>query len=223
METALSLERKRVHDLAEEYRSKGYKVIEEPSSEQLPDFLSGYHPDLLISKGKETVVVEVKSRASLARDSRVRDLAQLLYAKPGWNFELVIVGEGEKPHVPEGVSSFEIEDIFQGIEEAEKLLESGFSEAALLLAWSAVEAAVRRLAEEEGIVVDRFLSLHILKQAVANGVISREDYNLLMRAMKYRNALAHGFKTTDFDSALVRELISAAKRILQSEGATSSI
>ena len=64
METTTSLEEQRAHDLAEEYRKKGYHVIEKPSPEQLPDFLSSYRPDLLARKGQTGVVVEVKSRAS---------------------------------------------------------------------------------------------------------------------------------------------------------------
>ena len=77
METTTTLEKQRARTLAEEYRSKGYQVIEEPSQEQLPDFLSNYQPDLLIQKGHEGVVVEVKSRSSLAKDSKIRDLARL--------------------------------------------------------------------------------------------------------------------------------------------------
>ena len=143
METTSALEKQRAHAIAEEYRSKGYEVIEGPAPEQLPDFLSGYKPDLLIRKGDEAVVVKVKSRSSLAKDPQVRDLARLLQAKPGWNFELVVVGEGEKLSVPEGARPFGREDILQGMEAAEKLLESGFSEAAFLLAWSTMEATVR--------------------------------------------------------------------------------
>jgi hypothetical protein len=33
--------------------------------------------------------------------------------------------------------------------------------------------------------------------------------------MQYRNALVHGFKTIDLDSALVKELISTTQRLLQ--------
>ena len=216
METTSALEKQRAHAIAEEYRSKGYEVIEGPAPEQLPDFLSGYKPDLLIRKGDEAVVVKVKSRSSLAKDPQVRDLARLLQAKPGWNFELVVVGEGEKLSVPEGARPFGRGDILQGMEAAEKLLESGFAEAALLLAWSAAEAAVRLLTEEEGTLLDRLTPLYILKQAAINGVIARDDYNFLMNAMKYRNALVHGFKTSDFDSALVRGLVSTTKRLLQS-------
>ena len=91
MEATISLERQRARVIAEEYRRRGYEVVEEPSQEQLPDFLSGYHPDLLIRKGDEAIVVEVKSRTSLAKETQVRELARLLRTKPGWNFELIVV------------------------------------------------------------------------------------------------------------------------------------
>ena len=72
------------------------------------------------------------------------------------------------------------------------------------------------LTEGEGMLLERLTPLYILKQAATNGVISRDDYNFLMNTMKYRDALAHGLKTSDFDPALVRDLVSATKRLLQS-------
>jgi uncharacterized protein YutE (UPF0331/DUF86 family) len=222
MEAGTSPERQRARALAEEYRSRGYEVIEEPSPAQLPDFLSGYRPDLLVRKGDEAIVVEVKSRSSLAKDAQIRDLAQLLQTKPHWNFELVVLGEGERISTPEGARPFERDDILRRLEAAEKLLESGFSEAALLLAWSTLEATVRLLIEKEGIVLDQLTPPSILKQAVMNGVIARDVYNFLTNVRKYRNALVHGFKTIDFDPALVSELISRTKRLLQPTSAQES-
>jgi hypothetical protein len=209
------LERQRARALAEEYRSKGYEVIEVPSPEQLPDFLAGYCPDLLIRKGDEAIVVEVKSRSSLVKDPQIRELARLLGSKPNWNFELVVVREEEQLSAPEGTRPFEREDILRGIEATERLFEAGFAEAALVLAWITSEAAVRLLTEAEGIELDRHTPPYVLKQAVMHGVISREEYNFLTHVMKYRNALAHGFKTVDFDPALVKELVSTTKRLLQ--------
>ena len=210
------LERQRAHALAEEYRSRGYEVIEMPSPEQLPEFLAGYRPDLLIRKGDEGTVVEVKSRSSLVKDPQIRELARLLGSKPNWNFELVVVREEEQLSAPEGTRPFEREDILRGIEAAEKLFEVGFAEAALVLAWTTSEAAVRLLTEAEGIELDRHTPLYVLKQAVMHGVISRDEYNFLTNIMKYRNALAHGFKVVDFDPAFVKELISITQRLLQS-------
>lgn len=216
MEVTISLERQRAREIAEEYRRRGYKVIAEPSPEQLPDFLSGYHPDLLIRKGDEALVVEVKSRTSLAQETQVRELAQLLRAKPDWNFELVVVGEEDQWRAPEGARPFDREDILQGLEAAAKLLDASFVDAALVLAWSAAEATVRLLAQEEHIVLEQLTPLYILKQAAMQGVISREEYRFLTKAMEYRHALVHGFKPRDFEPALVKDLISTAKRLLSS-------
>jgi len=213
---ANSREKQRARAIAEEYRSQGYTVIEEPSPEQLPDFLSNFHPDLLARKDNEATIIEVKSRSSLAKDSQVRELARLLHPKPNWNFELIIVEDDTPFGSLEETQPFKQEDILQGIETAEKLLASGFNEAALMSAWSTSEATVRLLIEGEDLALDRFDPPYILMQAATNGVISREDYNFLTKVLKRRNALAHGFKTVDFDPAHVRELISTTKRLLQS-------
>ena len=216
MDEIVALQKQRARAIAEEYRGRSYGVIEEPSPEQLPAFLSGYQPDLLLRKGDESILVEVKTRSSLAKDPHVRDLAELLQREPGWSFELVVVPEGEKLSVPEGARPFDREDVIQSAVTAERLLDDGFSEAGFLLAWSALEATLRMLTEEEGILLDRQDPLYVVNQAVADGVISRDEYNLLTNAMKYRNALVHGFKIADFDPSLVGNLISTTKRLIQS-------
>ena len=215
METNILSERQRVQELAQEYRSKGYEVIPEPSPEQLPDFLGEYRPDLLVRKGSESTVVEVKTRSSLAENPRLRDLARILHTKPGWKFELVMVREKEKLNAPEGARPFAKEDVYSRLETVEGLLDTGSSEAAFLLGWGALEATVRLLAEEEQLTLERIAPSYLLHQAVTNGVISREDYALLLRAMKYRNALAHGFKIADFDTDLVREFVNTTKHLLE--------
>ncbi len=216
METAITLEKQRVYTLAEEYRRKGYTVVEKPMLEQLPEFLFGYQPDLLVRKGNKTMIVEVKTRSSLTGNSQVRELARLLQAKPDWDFELVMVREGEKLLIPEDARPFERDDILQGIAEAERLTILGFNEAAFLLAWSTAEATIRFLTEEEDIVLDRPMALHLFEQAITNGVISRDDYNFLLQAVRYRNALVHGFKTADVAPALVQTLLMTTQRLLQS-------
>ena len=215
MVTIGALEKQRIRALAEEYRSKDYEVIEEPAQEQLPDFLAGYHPDLLVRKGDEARVVVVKSRASLAHEPQIRDLARLLQTKPNWNFELVLLGEKEQMSLPEGTHPFDREDILSRMQASARLLELGFSEAALLLAWSSSEATIRLLTAAEDIVLDHLTPVYILKQAVMHGVISRDEYNFLTKAMEYRNAFVHGFKTVGLDPALVKELISTTQRLLQ--------
>jgi hypothetical protein len=216
MEAKTPRERQRARAIAEEYRSKGYEVIERPSPEQLPEFLASYQPDVLVQRGDEAIIVEVKSRSSLAKDPRITEMARLVQTEPHWNFELVLVGEEEQLSVPEGAHPFERDDILQSLEAAERLLAAEFLAAALLQAWSTLEATLRLLSEEEGFVLEGFTPLSVLTQATSNGVISRNDYSFLAKVMKYRNALAHGFKPIEFDPTLVGELISTTKRLLQS-------
>ena len=59
---------------AEEYRSRGYEVLAEASL----DFLPGFTADLLVRKGDEVKVIEVKSRPSLAADPKVSELARII-------------------------------------------------------------------------------------------------------------------------------------------------
>ena len=217
MKTTLALEKQHAHRLAEEYRSRGYEVIEEPSQEQLPPFLTGYHPDILLRKADEdeAVIVEVKSRRSLAKESQIREMAGLLRTQPGWRLELVVVDVGEQLEALEDARPFARGDILRGITEAERLLASGSNEAALLLAWAVTEPTVRLLTNIEGLETHRTRPQHILKQAVVNGVVSRADYNLLLQALRHRNAQAHGFVQPDFDPNLIGALIDTTKRLLQ--------
>ena len=51
METRISSEIARAKAVAEEYRDRGYDVILEPLTQQLPDFLAGYTPDMIARGG----------------------------------------------------------------------------------------------------------------------------------------------------------------------------
>ena len=195
---------------AEEYRNKGYEVARET---QL-DFLPGIHPDIIVRKGDEVKVIEVKSRASLVGNRQIMELARAIHAKPGWSFELLMVGEPEKLDSPAGAQSFGDESILRRIEEAEKALGTGLSEAAFLLAWSACEAAVRELLAAQGVPNSGITTPHyVLDQAIFHGVISSDEYQHLNDMQKYRNAIVHGFSANDFGDDLVNELIDTVRRL----------
>ncbi len=208
------LERKFIDKKAAEYRSRGYEVEE---GCQL-DFLPGYRADLVVRKGEEVRVIEVKSRTSLPRSPRMAEVVEILYEMPGWSYDLLLVGEPEKLESPEGAQPFAAAEIRQRLAEAEKALEHGSGEAAYLLVWSACEAAIRNLIGTEGIAITRVTTAaYVLDMAVMHGVISREDYDYLTDMMKYRNAIAHGFDVNGFSDEKVTELIGVVLRLLDSE------
>ena len=202
-----NLERKRILEVAQEYRDKGYEVAIEPTQDSLPGFLADYRPDILARDEHETVVVEVKSRTSLAELAPLRDLARVIEERRGWRLELVVVNPGDEIDALHESRSLSESDIVRESEEAEELLGSGHTEAALLLAWSVTEATLRSLARSEAIAIRRKDPPYLLKQLAVHAAISQEEYNLLMQALKLRNQVAHGFKPEKLDPSSVRTLL----------------
>lgn len=194
-----------------EFHSKGYEILPTRQLDFLPDFT----PDLIVRKDGETKVIEVKSRSSMAASPKTVEWAQVIHSKPGWSFELVLVGEPEKLDSPESLQSFDVGDVLERIDEAETVLDTGFTEAAFLLAWTACEAAIRiSIAELGSSNADITTSGHILDQAMFVGVISRDEYRYLTAAQKNRNAIAHGFRIGDFSDESVTNLIGTARGIV---------
>lgn len=212
MEDIAISERQFVAKKAAEYRSRGYEVFQE-----IPlDFMPGFIADLVVRKDGETRVIEVKTRTSLVVTPQMTELAEAISARPGWSFDLLLVGEPERLDAPESAQPFTESHIDRRINQAEKVLAMGSAEAAFLLAWSACEAAVRVLAAAEGVEIRRAThSGYILGQAVYHGAISRNDDAYLSDMLAYRNAIVHGFDVPDFDDERARELIAAARKLLQ--------
>ena len=198
-------------ETAREYRSKGYDV----STDAPLDFLPGFHADLIVRKGDQAKVIAVKTRSSLAADHKIRQLAETLDTRPGWTFELIMVGEPENRDAPAGALTLETERIIQRVEQAEKVLDSGLPEAAFTLAWSACEAALRALVADEGVSKPDITSTtYIINQARYLGVISKDDYLNLTDLQKYRNAIVHGFTHDDLNVEMVSELIQTTHRMI---------
>lgn len=215
-------EERRAAELAQEYRDRGYEVLVEP--DRLPGLPADTRVDLLARRGDEVVLIEVKSRASLVDQPRLRELARVVEGRPGWRFELVLAGAGEDAALPEGTplpeeaSSLDRRDVARAMAESEALIASGHSEAALLLAWSITEATLRLLANAESIPLRHEGNPpYVLKQLAVNGALSREDYHSLMSTLRLRNAVAHGFKPESEKEVrpdLVRELLWTTSRLL---------
>ena len=206
-------ERIRLELVAEDYVSKGYHVSREPKL----DFLPGFTPDLVVEKDGVKRVIEVKARSTLLGNDRIVEMAKLVHAQPGWTFDLHMVGEPEAMETPNGARSFEVEDILDRLKEAERVRRSGQVENAYLIAWTAFEAALRKLTDMYGFAnAGITTATHLIEQATYHGVISRDDYFKFMDAVAFRNAFAHGYTVEDFDPDMFDALVSSARGISNS-------
>ena len=204
--TARESERMRVEEIVQIYREKGYDVLIEPQGDQLPDFLQAFRPDLIVHKGDEHIVVEVRTRGQVSDFPQVNELAKAVKNEADWRFQLVLLGPENSLSVA-GASPFTIEEIRLKIKEVAFLVENGHLEAAFLMGWSLVEATLRVLAVKEGIESETATPDYLLKQMTFEGLIARETYHDLKHAQKTRDVIAHGFKSSQLTVETVQELI----------------
>ena len=157
--------------IADNYRAAGYEVILNPTSRDLPPFAAGYQPDLVATRPGDNVLVEVKHSASRSQTELYRELAERVSEHPGWRLDLIVsippneLSEApEYPLLPSGSTRARLDD-------AERILDSGYPEAALLLAWAATEGLLRSRAAEEDVALPRQNTGSLLTQLTALGAV----------------------------------------------------
>ncbi|HUG16234.1 MAG TPA: hypothetical protein VMM78_14615 [Thermomicrobiales bacterium] len=209
MTTAIETrERRRLTELAREYRERGYEVITQPQEDDLPAFLRGFQPDMVARREGDDVVIEVVTKQSLRETSqRIKQLTDAVAPHAGWRFELVVTNprtdSSEPPHGDEPA----IQEIMKRLGDARELLREGQAENAGLVAWAATEAALRSLARRHDVSLDRLEPGYVLKQLSVLGLLSSEDLDLMQDAMRERDLIAHGFLAEPGAEDWVRPLI----------------
>lgn len=116
--------REQLLQLAEEYRAKGYKVLFHPNLEDLPDFLKNYRPDMIVRRGDEAVIIEVKSRSSFnfSSNQHFRNLAQVIEQHPGWKLELVMTNSEDDAYFSKAEESLQKHEIASRLQVARECI-----------------------------------------------------------------------------------------------------
>jgi len=205
--------REKLQEIAAEYAARGYEVQVEPGPEKLPEFLVGFHPDLVARGPNESVVIEVKEITKTAASERFRDIAEAIQRHPGWRFSLVVIDPRSDEVTPPTQPLLERKDIADRLGRVNELLKAGATDAAFLLMWAAVEALLRHIATREGLPLERVPSSSLMKELFSLGILSRSELDVAQRAFSVRNALVHGFATTGLDEA-TKELAQLAQELL---------
>jgi uncharacterized protein YutE (UPF0331/DUF86 family) len=201
--------------LAKDYSDKGYEPSLHPSTETLPDFLKSYRPDMIVRRGEESIVILIQSRISLnSSSSRLAELAQVIKNEPGWKFDLVMSNSEDAAYALKAEGSLQPNEIYAGLQMLDLLINHSL-ESAILYAWSLSEAVLRLVVEKEGLRSKRSDPPYLVKQLATEGMISRDEYQVLMNAMALRNAIAHGFKTSQLTPDVVFQLIEITKQLLE--------
>ena len=206
-------ERQRLERIAEDYRSKGFDVLVEPTGSDLPPFLGNHHPDLIARRGDERLVIEVNPSPSHSAPEQVLELAETIKREPGWRLVLIAGSPAEELMPGERLSLLSDTEAEQRLRQASLLFASGQREAALLLAWASIEGQLRTQAKREEIPLPRPDTLTLLRQLVSLGLVDRDQYRLLSTAYRARSAVAHGFKPNGDLDSMVRSLLDLSLKL----------
>jgi hypothetical protein len=190
--TLAEMKNQKIEQLAREYRAEGYEVRVHAQPDELPEFLRDLEPDIVATSSKRNIVSIVTSAPEFDRD-RFYPLVQAVEAQPGWKLEVSMVSHTVAPDVPAREDLAADDQIERLISNAELLVTQNQTEAAALLAWSAVEAILRRRARSAAPDIERESSARVLTHLYSLGRLQPELYEKLLSLMRFRNAVGHGF------------------------------
>lgn len=210
------LERRRLLQAKLEYEKEGYSVILKPSGIDLPEFLSGFEPNMIAHKGDVHVVVEVKSQPTLTTAKYLPELVKSVNSIPGWRVDLIVTNPKEIRLIDEGAKELELEKVHARINTVQHLVSIEQLEAALLLSWSVVEGTLRLIALRDEVELESDNSGTIVHDMLYWDLISIEDYYLFREAVQTQRLLIHGLNTPDIEAAFVVKVIDSVLKLLES-------
>ena len=217
MKNLYKLEQKKLREIAKKYQDDGYEVVVTP--DKMPVFLKGYQADMVALSADDKVIIEVVSKDSIRNREKLERIAKLVNKRKKWRFEIVVTNPKTQDK-----EDIEHHEILKRLSQARHLLESNQENAAILLAWSAVEALMRILALNSGIKKLHQSPIQLTKTLYSVGEIGKSSYETLILAAKHRNHVAHGYMSESITrdiSTLTDGLINVSsdliKKIFQKE------
>jgi hypothetical protein len=195
--------------LEEEFREEGFHPLDPAQlREELPP---GYIPDLILRRGDEVLVVEIKSQEEHRSLEQVRVLKRMVESKPNWKFRLYVVPQ------PEAAANLKdnLEDLKKIITRAKQLDRSGEYEAASVMLWVAVEVALRTLLTHRQSRPNLGVSgLSMARSLLSLGELSENELELIEQGWRRRNLGVHGFRLTP-RGPLTPELVALAESLAE--------
>jgi len=198
-----------------DYRREGYDVVVKPRGDQLPPFLAGFEPDLIATTGHESVVVAVKTRADLRSSADLIALAGAVEARPGWRLDLSVTPPEHVSVVDEDAQSLDHDETLARMTAALTLSQDQQGEAALLLAWSAAEAALRTYAARKQVPLESDQPVDVVVALYSLGLLDRDDYDVLRRGLHVSTIVAHGFRLPQSERRLAANLVRKVRELLR--------
>jgi hypothetical protein len=199
-------------EVAQKYRAEGYRVI--PGTRDiLPKELQSYIPDFIAIRDDQHVAIEVKTRDTHYDAKKTRKVAELFRKVPGWRFDLVMLGD--ELEASPGPKLLTKEVCQTRLRSADRLAsETRDFSVAVLLIWTAVEAALRaRIGETDRPRV--LTAARLAKEAFSLGLITKAEWEKLDRLAQIRNQVVHGEEPVSVTKRTFEKARAIAARLVE--------
>lgn len=201
-------ESRQLNRICRQLERDGYDVIREPSTDDLPKGLQPFRPDAIAFREDGNLVVEVKTFGGRSGD-QLRRLRRAVDALPGWG---LLVSFADPPIPPEPLPS--IDELQQQLSGVRELAERSAA-AALMVAWSVLEAGSRRYLSAIGERRDQAQeSVALVADLISFGLADPRDESSLCDLASLRNRIAHGYPGAAVPAHQLIRLQSIAEAVL---------
>ncbi len=191
-------------EVADRYIRRGFSVEVEPPQHRLPDFLQGFYPDLLATTPDEHIFVEVKGSGKTYAVDYWERLQEAIKSHPGWRMELIVNNHREEELVEASRPLYSEHDIDERLRAGQRLAKRGLHDSALLVVWSALEAILRRLSQAKRLELPNETPATLITLLTSEGVLDRDDYDVLIKTLPLRNQVAHGHQAENIADVFAR-------------------
>ena len=206
----------RLNQVVDRYREQGYDVVLNPGPDDLPPFAKDFKVEILASRPDGNVLASAKASSSeFERDLNLPRYAELIQNQPGWRYDVFVLGPPSATPESRDVTEASEEEIYNALDNAERLFEAGFGPQAVLTAWAALESAMRHRLRSLGSKAEWGTSPRsMLNELVSLGILTHSDFRNLEGLSRLRNVIAHGFSMPEIGVNTVLFLADTTRRLL---------
>jgi uncharacterized protein YutE (UPF0331/DUF86 family) len=195
--SAQAIENVVLERLVPDLKSEGYDVFVHPNKQIVPSFLGAYAPDLIALRDDKNLVIEIKQKSGRA-ENLLKDLAKRFEGQERWEFRVVWINPSESE---DRLTLQSGDTISTRLKEISRLVDAGFVDSAMLMAWATFEAIGRKLMPKE---FARPQSPGRLVQVLAQeGHITPDEGDVLRQLVDMRNRFIHGELTVEISQPQV--------------------
>jgi len=191
-----TLEQRKIAELIKQYESAGYQVFAEVPGYQRPDEIDRFVPDIVVRKGEQVIIIEVKTSDTLPEAKQaVKTFSDYAERIPNVRFDLVMTNPRPALRERYAVKSDLLADLRRSLLSAlNRAYDANDFASSIVLGGMLLENILRGLALKEGLIDSKeTLSLNQFNRILrTHGIISNEVSVFVDRLVALRNQAVHG-------------------------------